>query len=68
MSIKFGKLRRTIGMYSLALSLVFILWLPLGVLTVVPLLLQIPGESALRTHAGVTVACLMVAAWGFWHN
>jgi len=63
---KTGKLRRTIGAGSFALALVFTGWLPLGILNVVPLVLELPGESMLRTHAGIAVASLMVAAWGYW--
>ena len=60
------KLRRNIGAASFALALAFIAWLLLGMLDVVPLVLLLPGESTLRTHATAAVACLMVAAWGFW--
>lgn len=60
------KLRRTIGASSFALALASIGWLLLGMFDVVPLVLQVPGESTLRTHATAAVTCLMVAAWGFW--
>ncbi len=60
------KMRRTIGAGSFALALASIGWLLLGLFDVVPLVLQLPGESTLRTHATAAVACLMVAAWGFW--
>ena len=59
-------LRRSIGAGSFALALAFIAWLLLGIADVVPLVLQLPGESTLRTHATAAVACLMVAAWAFW--
>ncbi len=61
-------LRRAIGAGSFALALAFIAWLSLGILEVVPLVMQLPGESAARTHAGAAVACLMVAAWGYWND
>jgi len=60
------KLQRMIGMAAFLLALVFIVWLPLGILHVVPLVLELPGESSLRMHAGAAVGCLLVAAWGFW--
>lgn len=60
------KLRRTIGAGSFALALASVSWLLLGMFNWVPLVLQLPGESLLRTHATAAVACLMVAAWGFW--
>lgn len=62
------KLRRAIGAGSFALALAFIAWLPLGILDFIPLVMQLPGESALRTHAGAAVVCLMVAAWGYWND
>ena len=60
------KPRRTIATSSFALALASIGWLLLGMFDVVPLVLQLPGESTLRTHATAAVAFLMVAAWGFW--
>jgi len=60
------KLQRMIGMAAFLPALVFIVWLPLGILHVVPLVLELPGESSLRVHAGAAVGFLMVAAWGFW--
>jgi len=60
------QLRRFTGLASGALAVVFMVWLPLGILGVVPFELEIPGESSLRTHAGAAVACLMVTAWAFW--
>lgn len=55
-----------IGTAALLLAVVFIVWLPLGILNVVPLVLELPGESGLRLHAGAAVGCLAIAAWGFW--
>jgi hypothetical protein len=50
------------------LATLFIAWLPLGMLEFVPFVLQIPGESLLRTHAGAAVASLMVTAWAWWEE
>jgi hypothetical protein len=55
-----------VGAGFLALAVIFIAWLLLGTFEVVPLVLTLPGESMLRTHAAAAVLCLMVAAWGFW--
>jgi len=63
-----GKLRRSIGAVSFAVALIFIAWLLLGILDVVPLVLQLPGESTVRSHAGAAVLLLMIAAWCFWEN
>ena len=62
----FQKLRRRMGTGALALGLLFGAWLPLGLFHVVPFVLELAGETALRTHAAAAVACLLVAAWGFW--
>lgn len=59
-------LREVIGAGALALATALVAWLSLGMLNVVPLVLQLPGESLLRTHAAASVACLLVAAWAFW--
>jgi uncharacterized membrane protein len=62
------KLRLTLARCSLGLAIVLILWLAFGLLNLVPLTLQLPGESKLRTLAGAAVALLMLAAWGYWEN
>lgn len=61
-------LHRLVGGGALSLAAVFTLWLPLGVLGVVPFVLELPGESHLRSHAAAAVLCLLVAAWGFWER
>lgn len=68
MKAVYTRFRRKIGMMCFVLALVFIAWLPLGVLEFVPFLLQLPGESGVRSHAGAAVACLLGAAWGFWES
>lgn len=60
--------RRVAGLIGGVLAVVFMAWLPLGILGVIPFALQIPGESLLRTHAGAAVACLMVTAWACWEG
>lgn len=64
----FHTLRRRMGFGALAVGLLFGVWLPLGLFHVVPFVLELAGETALRTHAAAAVACLMVAAWGFWED
>lgn len=68
MAMRLLKLQRTIGVCAFALSLVFIAWLPLGIYNMVPFVIELPGESSLRLHAAAAIACLMVAAWGFWER
>jgi hypothetical protein len=57
-----------IGSGALSLAVVFMLWIPLGIVGVVPFVLELPGESLLRSHAAAAVLCLLVAAWGFWER
>lgn len=54
------------GAVCFAVALALSIWLLLGMLDVVPLVLQLPGESAFRSHAGAAVLFFMIAAWGFW--
>jgi hypothetical protein len=61
-----NRFRPKIGVIAAILAAVFVLWLPLGILDIVPFTFTIPGESAARSHAGLAVGSLMVAAWGFW--
>jgi hypothetical protein len=63
-----AKFRRFAGFIGAVLAIVFMVWLPLGILGIVPFALQIPGESLLRTHAGAAVTCLMVTAWAYWET
>lgn len=58
--------RRAIGAIGFGLALVFVTWLPLGIYDIVPFALALHGESSLRMHGAVAVACLLLAAWGFW--
>lgn len=62
------KWQRPIGAVAFVLALIFIAWLPLGIFHFVPFVIEWPGQSSLRLHAGVAIAWLMVAAWGFWER
>lgn len=62
------RVQQAVGSAALSLAAVFVPWLPLGILGVVPFVLEIPGESSLRLHAGAAVLCLLIAAWGFWES
>ena len=59
-------LRLKIGTIAAIGAAILVLWLPLGIVGLVPFVLTIPGESALRSHAGLAVGSLMIAAWGYW--
>jgi hypothetical protein len=68
MSVQHLNLRRVIGRCSFTLALIFLAWLPLGILQIIPFVLELQGEPRLRVHAGAVVGCLMIAAWGFWES
>jgi hypothetical protein len=59
-------LRKKIGRASFVLAIIFIAWIPLGALRMVPFVLDLSGEPSLRVHASAAVGLLMIAAWGFW--
>ncbi len=58
--------RTRIGFGAAVLAAIFVLWLPLGIIDLVPFTFAIPGESEVRTHAGLAVGSLMIAAWDSW--
>jgi hypothetical protein len=60
--------QRTVGFAAFSFALVFVVWLPLGILGVIPFVLEIAGETRLRVHASASVLCLLIAAWGFWDD
>jgi hypothetical protein len=62
------KRRRLIARCSFTLALVFLAWLPLGILQIIPFVFELQGEPRLRVHAAAAVGCLMIAAWGFWES
>lgn len=63
-----SRLRKTLGATCVALAIVFVAWLPLGFSDVIPFVFALPNESGLRTHAGIAITCLLIAAWGFWES
>ncbi|MDA0237996.1 MAG: hypothetical protein O3B03_05725 [Proteobacteria bacterium] len=63
-----SKVRVRIGWLAVLCAALFIVWLPLGILDYVSFVFEIPGETMLRSHAGLAVGSLMVAAWGFWEK
>ena len=68
MSAQLTNLRRVIGRCSFTLALMFLAWLPLGILQIIPFVFVLQGEPMLRVHAAAAVGCLMIAAWGFWES
>lgn len=62
------RLRRSLGAVVFAVALLLTGWLLLGILNVVPLVLHLPGESTIRSHAGAAVLLLIIAAWCYWED
>lgn len=60
------RIRGWIAASAFVTGLILIAWLPLGVLNIVPFAFSIPGIGQLRVHAGAAIACLLIAALGFW--
>lgn len=60
------RMRGWVATSAFVTGVILIAWLPLGVLKIVPFVLSIPGTDPLRAHAGAAIACLLVAALGFW--
>jgi hypothetical protein len=61
-------LKKNIGKIALFISGLATIWLLLGMFNIVPLLILIPGETFIRSHASFAVIFLLVASWAFWNN
>ena len=62
------RLRRALGAVCFAAALALSGWLLLGIIDLAPLLLQLPGESTVRSHAGAAVLLFMIAAGCYWET
>jgi hypothetical protein len=60
-----SKLRAKLGWIAVLCAVVFAVWLPLGILEVVPFVFEIPGETLLRSHAGLAVGFVDGSGLGF---
>ena len=60
--------RKGFARFALILGSLSMLWLGAGAFGLFPLVLSLPGESSVRVHAAVTIACLLAAAWGYWND
>jgi len=61
-------LRKIFGKLAIFFAVLSIIWLALGLFNIVPLILMIPGESLIRSHATLPVICLLLASWAFWND
>ena len=57
-----------IGKASLFLASLAVIWLLLGMVNVVPFLIELPQETTIRAHASVAVIFLLIGSWAFWNE
>ena len=61
-------MKRKIGKVALFLAILSVLWLFLGMINIVPFLIELPQETSIRAHASLAVILLLVASWAFWNE
>ena len=61
-------MKRKIGKVALFLSSLAVILLLLGMVNIVPFLIEIPQESSIRAHASIAVVFLLIASWAFWNE
>ena len=61
-------MKRKIGKVALFLSIVAVIWLLLGMVNIVPFLIELPQETSIRAHASLAVILLLIASWAFWNE
>ena len=59
------RVRRFFGWLGVVLSLPFFVWLVVGMVPGIPSMLDVFGVPGLRTPAAVTIAGLLLGAFGF---
>ena len=61
-------MKRKIGIAALVLGFLALVWLILGMINVVPLLIELPQETRIRAHASLAVIFLLIGSWAFWNE
>ena len=61
-------MKRTIGKAALVLGFLSVIWLILGILNIVPFLIELPQETSTRAHASLAVIFLLIGSWAFWNE
>ena len=61
-------MNRKIGKAALVLGLLSVIWLILGMINVVPFLIELPQETSIRAHASLAVIFLLIGSWAFWNE
>ena len=61
-------MKRKIGQVAIFLAILAVIWLLLGIIGIVPFLIELPQETSLRAHASLAVILLLIASWAFWNE
>ena len=61
-------MKRKIGKAALVLASLLVIWLILGMLNMVPFLIELPQETSIRAHASLAVIFLLIGSWAFWNE
>ena len=57
-----------IGKAAIFLASLAVIWLLLGMVNIVPFLIELPQESTIRAHASIAVIFLLIGSWAFWNE
>ena len=57
-----------IGKVVLFFAMLAVIWLLLGMVNIVPFLIELPQETSIRAHASIAVMFLLIASWAFWNE
>tara|TARA_B100001057_G_C22514559_1_gene819329 strand:+ start:502 stop:690 length:189 start_codon:yes stop_codon:yes gene_type:complete len=61
-------MKRKIGKFALFSGSLALIWLLLGMINVVPLLIELPEVTRIRAHASLAVLLLLIGSWAFWNE
>ncbi|MGY8874581.1 MAG: hypothetical protein ACKVJB_06700 [Gammaproteobacteria bacterium] len=61
-------MKRKIGKAALFLAALAVIWLILGMINLVPFLIELPQETSIRAHASLAVIFLLIGSWAFWNE
>ena len=61
-------MKRKIGQVAIFLAILAVIWLVLGMIDIVPFLIELPQETSIRAHASLAVILLLIASWAFWNE
>ena len=61
-------MKRKIGKAALVLGFLALIWLLLGMINVVPFLIELEQETSIRAHASLAVIFLLIGSWAFWNE